>query len=159
MKVTNINVDELIINKLYSDEEINEEIEEQVILSRSRRYGYGQEFCSRTCKWESGSGTLRKLKITNCNISLICQLLFQFASPQELEIEESDGFNTPDIYLESSLSKMTRLEKLTIPFLDHSVHHIPYVNTREVSCSYFFFFKKILLSVRYLRKIWSISAL
>jgi len=165
MEVTENNMDELIIIGMLdsSDEEMefsrgrygrgfhfNEEMEEHGSLSR--RYGYGQEFRSRTCKKESGSGTLRKLKITDCE-SIIPRLLLQFTSLEELEL---DGLNTNDYQnwmdLESTLCKMTRLEKLTIPSLELppeektnniiqtlSIHHIPYVNTREVSRLYFFF--------------------
>ncbi|CAD6336117.1 unnamed protein product [Miscanthus lutarioriparius] len=144
MEVTENNMDELIIIGMQRygwGFDLYEEMEEHG--SPSRRYGYGQEFRSRTCKKESGSGTLRKLKITDCERSLIPRLLLLFTSLEELEL---DGLNTIDNDLKSTLCKMTRLEKLTIPFLELppeeetnniiqtlSIHHIPYVNTREVA--------------------------
>jgi hypothetical protein len=99
-------------------------------------------------KWESISGTLLKLKITNCNQQFVDRMLLLFKSSlQELEI---DGIKSIDD-LPSNLYEMTRLEKITISSLELQeakgsniimkrlyVSGIPYINTRQVSCHYFF---------------------
>jgi len=94
-------------------------------------------------KWESISGTLRKLKITNCNQHIVNRLLLLFKSSlQELEI---DGIKSIDA-LPSNLFEMTRLEKITISSLELQeakgsnnirkqlyVSGIAYINTRHVA--------------------------
>lgn len=90
------------------------------------------------------SGTLRKLKITNSDQELVNRLLLLLKSSlQELEI---DGIENIQLFR----GEMTRLEKITIPSLELRetkgskiselyFSDIPYVNTRQVSCRYFFF--------------------
>jgi len=112
--VTNINVEELFITRCY-------------IIARPPRME------------EQPSGTLRKVQITDCHGPLP-KILALFTSLQEIEVDCIRYF-----FWRDSLHKITRLEKLTTPSPELLIsmlsgyHHIPYVNTREVSCPYFFF--------------------
>ena len=78
-------------------------------------------------------GTLRKVKITDCHGQLP-KILALFTSLLEIEVDCIRYF-----FWRDSLHKMTRLEKLTTPSPELLIsmlsgyHHIPYVNTREVS--------------------------